>query len=104
MPEIINVCNTCKIIWVKDWQAILTQRPEIKPYLSQHRTYTHIKKYLAQDQIIQYIRDGRLFGFVECDIEVPDHLKVVVHACYGAYFVAHIFKYLGPNFVSGRPA
>ena len=22
-----------------------------------------------------YIRDGHLFGFVECDIEVPDHLK-----------------------------
>ena len=28
-----------------------------------------------QDQIIQYIQDGYLFGFVECDIEVPDHLN-----------------------------
>ena len=34
-----------------------------------------MKKYLTQDQIIQYIRDGRLFGFVECDIEVPEALK-----------------------------
>ena len=25
--------------------------------------------------MIQYIRDGHLFGFVECNIEVPDHLK-----------------------------
>ena len=47
----------------------------MKSYLSHHRTYSHFKKYLAQDQIIQYIRDGHLFGFVECDIEVPDHLK-----------------------------
>ena len=31
-------------------------------------------------------------------------LKVVVRACYGAYFVAHVFKYLMANFVSGRPA
>ena len=30
---------------------------------------------MTQDQIIQYIQDGRLFGFVECDIEVPNHLK-----------------------------
>ena len=27
--------------------------------------------------------------------------KVVVRACYGAYLVAHVFKYLAPNFVSG---
>ena len=30
-------------------------------------------------------------------------LKVVVRACYGAYFVAQVFKYLAPNFVSERP-
>ena len=64
-----------KIIWEKDWQALVTQRPEIKAYLSQHHTNTHFKKHLNQDQIIRYIHDGRLFGFVECDIEVPDHLK-----------------------------
>ena len=67
-------CNV-EIIWEKDWQALLTQRPDIKSYLSRHRTFTHFKKYLTQDQIIQYIRDGHLFGFVECDTEVPDHLK-----------------------------
>ena len=66
---------TVEIIWEKDWQALINQRPEIKVYLKQHRTYTHFKKYLNQNQIIQYIQDGRLFGFVECDIEVPDHLK-----------------------------
>ena len=30
--------------------------------------------------------------------------EVVVPACYRAYFVAHAFEYLAPNFVSGRPA
>ena len=28
-------------------------------------------------------------------------INVVVRACYGAYIVAHIFKYLAPNFASG---
>ena len=66
---------TIEIIWEKDWQALLTQRSEIKTYLAQHRTFTHFKEYLSQDQIIKYIQDGQLFGFVECDIEVPEHLK-----------------------------
>ena len=66
---------TVKIIWEKDWQALLTQQPEIKAYILQHRTYTHFKKYQNQDQIIQYIQEGCLFGFVECDIEVPDQVK-----------------------------
>ena len=30
--------------------------------------------------------------------------KVVVRACYGAYFVAHVFKYFVSKFVSGKPA
>ena len=33
---------------------------------------------MSQDQIIKYIQDGHLFGFVECDIEVPVHLKEYV--------------------------
>ena len=66
---------TVEIIWEKDWQVLINQQPEIKVYLKQHRTYTHFEKYLNQNQIIQYIQDSCFFGFVECDIEVPDHLK-----------------------------
>ena len=43
---------TAEIIWGKDWEALVTQRPEIKAYIPQHRTYTHFKEYLNQDQII----------------------------------------------------
>ena len=50
-------------------------RPEIKTYISQLRTFTHLKKTLTQVQIIQYIQDGHLFGFIECDIHTPEHLK-----------------------------
>ena len=53
----------------------MASSPDSKSYLSQHHPFTHFKKYLTQDEIIQYIQDGCIFGFVECDIEVPDHLK-----------------------------
>ena len=36
-----------EIIREKDWQALLTQRPEIKVYLAQHHTFTQFKKYLS---------------------------------------------------------
>ena len=32
---------------------------------------------------------------------IINDFKVVVRACYGAYFLAQVFKYLAPNFVSG---
>ena len=75
MQDLQDKGYTVEIIWEKDWEALITQCPEIKAYISRHRTYTHFKKYLNQDQIIEYIQDRRLFGFVECDIEVPGHLK-----------------------------
>ena len=31
-------------------------------------------------------------------------VKVAVRACYRAYFIVHVFKYLSADFVSGRPA
>ena len=50
------------IIWESNWNTLVENRPEIKTYISQLRTFTHFKKTLTQDQIIQYIKDGHLFG------------------------------------------
>ena len=43
-------------------------------------------------------------NFAKKNISFHRHFKVVVRACHAAYHVAHVFKYLVPNFVSGRPA
>ena len=64
-----------EIIWESNWNILVESRPEIKTYISRLRTFTHFKKTLSQDQIIQYIKDGHLFGFVKCDIHTPEHLK-----------------------------
>ena len=64
-----------EIIWESNWNTLVENRPEIKTYISQLRMLTHFKQTLTQDQIIKYIQDGNLFGFVECDIHTPEHLK-----------------------------
>ena len=64
-----------EIIWESNWNTFVESRPEIKTYISQLHTLTHFKNTLTQDQIIEYIKDGHLFGFVECDIHTPEHLK-----------------------------
>ena len=33
------------------------------------------KRPLSEEQLLQRIIDGRLFGYVRCDIEVPEHLR-----------------------------
>ena len=48
--------------------------------------------------MIDYSRNQMVVSMLFCT------LKVVDRACHGAYFVAHVSKYLVPNVVSGRPA
>ena len=57
-----------------------TSEKRLPPYYQSH------KKGLTQDQILNDVVDGTLFGMVEVDIEVPEHLK--------SYFeeISHIFK------------
>ena len=46
-----------EIIWESNWNTLVENRPEIKSYISQLRTFTHFKKTLTKDQIIQYIKE-----------------------------------------------
>ena len=64
-----------EIIWESNWNTLVESRPEIKTFISQLRTFTHFKKTLTHNQIIQCIKDSHLFGFVECGIHAPEHLK-----------------------------
>ena len=79
---IVNIYNiyrtggyNVEIIWESNWNTLVENRPEIKTYISQLRTFTHFKKTLTQDQIIRYIQDRHLFGFIKCDIHTPEYLK-----------------------------
>ena len=55
----------------------------VKSHLQENFPY---KRRLSEEQLLQGFIDGRLFGYVQCDIEVPQHL--------GSYFLNfhRIFK------------
>ncbi|XP_031574896.1 uncharacterized protein LOC116308572 [Actinia tenebrosa] len=63
-------------MWECEWRRMKKTIPAIKEFLGvkfqrpmdKYKTLTH-------DQILQAVLDEQLFGVVECDICVPDHLK-----------------------------
>ena len=67
---------TIEIIWEKDWQALVTQQPEIKAYLKQCHIYTHFKKYLNQSQIIQYIQMDIYLALLNVILRFQTILKI----------------------------
>ncbi|BFZ13860.1 hypothetical protein BsWGS_16899 [Bradybaena similaris] len=70
-------CNVQVIeMWECEWQALKKARPDIQSYLK--ATFNRVKPSYTnkvtptEDQIIEAVKDGSLFGLVECNIEVPD--------------------------------
>ena len=53
------------------WRLYKTDAP-VKSYLRANFPYKHP---LSEEKLLQRIIDGRLFGYVQCDIEVPEHLR-----------------------------
>ena len=64
-----------EIIWEHQWRALVDLRPEIKAYLCSQCCMTHWDKYLTKEEIISKIHRGSLFGFIECDVQVPESLR-----------------------------
>ena len=49
--------------------------PDIKHFLDSKFPNCNPKWEMTQQQVLKNIVDGNLFGIVECDISVPDHLR-----------------------------
>ena len=62
-------------IWECEWRKQVNRDPSIKEFLKSfyNRTYGD-ERSMTQERILQQVSSGKLFGFVECDIRVPDHL------------------------------
>jgi hypothetical protein len=59
-----------------EWDCILKSSQETKLFV-QKLLYRDMSSNvtMTEDQIIQAIQDKTFFGLIECDIEVPDHLR-----------------------------
>ena len=58
-------------MWVCNWWELYRTDAPVKSYLRANFPYKHP---ISQDQLLRRIIDGRLFGYVQCDIEAPEHL------------------------------
>ena len=59
-------------IWECDWWESFKTDEKIKNHVRTHFPY---KRPLSTDSLLAKIKDGSLFGYVQCDLVVPDELK-----------------------------
>ena len=59
-------------MWECEWWSLYKTDASVKCHLRENFPY---KRPLSDEQLLQGIIDGRLFGYVQCDIEVPEHLR-----------------------------
>ena len=60
-------------IWECDWWSLYKTNASVKSHL---RKNFPCRRPLSGERLLQGIIDRRLFGYVQCDIQVPGHLRV----------------------------
>ena len=64
-------------MWECQWKHHLRENDEIKSFV---RSTFPFKRALTFQKLLSNIRSGEMFGYVQCDIRVPDNLKEKVEA------------------------
>ena len=59
-------------MWECEWWNLYKTTTCVKEHLRQSFPY---KRSLREESLLEQIRSGNLFGYVQCDIEVPEELK-----------------------------
>ena len=65
----------CKVEerWEYEWWECFKTNDKIKSHVRNHFPY---KRLLSTDSFLSKIKDGSLFGYVQCDLIVPDEIKL----------------------------
>ena len=59
-------------MWASEWWNLYRTTTCVKQHLRESFPYKHP---LREESLLEQIRSGKLFGYVQCDIEVPEVLK-----------------------------
>ena len=59
-------------MWECEWWSLYKTDASVKSHLRENFPY---KRPSTEEQLLRGIIDGQLFGYVQCDIEVPEHLR-----------------------------
>ena len=59
-------------MWESEWWSLYKTDASVKSHLREDFTY---RRSLGEEGLMQRILDGRPFGYVQCNAEVPEHLR-----------------------------
>ena len=59
-------------MWECEWRQNFKTNEKIKNHIRSNFPY---KRPLSTDSLLEKIRDGFLYGYIQCDLIVPDELK-----------------------------
>ena len=59
-------------MWECNWWALYRTDTKVKNHL---RAIFPQQQPLSEERLMQENKNARLFGYVQCDLKVPDHLK-----------------------------
>ena len=59
-------------MWEWEWWRLYKTTNTVKQHFREHFSY---RRSLAAEQLLEEIKKGKLLGYVQCDIEVPENLK-----------------------------
>ena len=59
-------------MWECEWWRLYKTTNTLKLHMREHLPYS---RSLAAEQLLKEIKEGKLFGYVQCDIEVPENLR-----------------------------
>ena len=59
-------------MWECEWWRLYKTTNTVKQHIREHFLY---RRSLAAEQLLEEIKEGELFGYVQCDIEVPENSR-----------------------------
>ena len=59
-------------MWECEWWRTYKTNNTVKKHIREHFPY---RRSLAVEQLLEEIKEGKLFGYMQCDIEVPENLR-----------------------------
>ena len=59
-------------MWEREWWSLYKTDASVKSHLLRNFPY---RRPLSEEHLLQGINNGRLFGYVQIEIEVPEHLR-----------------------------
>ena len=59
-------------MWECEWRRLCKTTDTVKQHIREHFPY---RRSLVAEKILEEIKEGKLFGYVQCDNEVPENLR-----------------------------